>query len=161
MYVFRVYVTYACSVTKPGLTLWDPMDCMPTRLLCLWDSPGKDTGVGSLSFLQGIFLIQRLNPCLLCLLYWQEDSLPLCYLESPLYYHSLYTILEKEMATHSSVLAWRISWTEEPGGLQSMGSQRVGHDWATNTTYAILIFDAWFWVAKSWTQLSDWTELCN
>ena len=36
--------------------------------------------------------------------------------------------LEKEMATHSSVLAWRIPWTEEPGRLQSMGSQRVGHD---------------------------------
>ena len=35
--------------------------------------------------------------------------------------------LEKEMATHSSILAWKISWTEEPGGLQSMGSQRVGH----------------------------------
>ena len=35
--------------------------------------------------------------------------------------------LEKEMATHSSILAWRISWTEEPGGLQSMGLQRVGH----------------------------------
>ena len=38
--------------------------------------------------------------------------------------------LEKEMATHSSVLAWRIPGTEEPGGLLSMGSQRVGHDWA-------------------------------
>ena len=37
--------------------------------------------------------------------------------------------LEKEMATHSSILAWRIPWTEQPGGLQSMGSQRVGHDW--------------------------------
>jgi len=40
-------------------------------------------------------------------------------------------LLEKEMATHSSILAWRISWTEEPGRLQfleSMGSQRVGHD---------------------------------
>ena len=36
--------------------------------------------------------------------------------------------LEKEMATHSSILAWRIPWTEEPGGLQSMGSRRVGHD---------------------------------
>ena len=36
--------------------------------------------------------------------------------------------LEKRMATHSSVLVWRIPWTEEPGGLQSMGSQRVGHD---------------------------------
>ena len=37
-------------------------------------------------------------------------------------------LLEKGMATHSSILAWRITWTEEPGGLQSMGSQRVGHD---------------------------------
>ena len=36
--------------------------------------------------------------------------------------------LEKEMATHTSILAWRIPWTEKPGGLQSMGSQRVGHD---------------------------------
>ena len=36
--------------------------------------------------------------------------------------------LDKEMATHSSVLAWKVPWTEEPGGLQSMGSQRVGHD---------------------------------
>ena len=36
--------------------------------------------------------------------------------------------LEKGMATHSSILAWRIPWTEGPGGLQSMGSQRVGHD---------------------------------
>ena len=36
--------------------------------------------------------------------------------------------LEKEMATHSSILAWRIPWTKEPGGLQSTGSQRAGHD---------------------------------
>ena len=39
--------------------------------------------------------------------------------------------LEKEMATHSSILAWKIPWTEEPGGLQSMGSQRVGQDLVT------------------------------
>ena len=38
--------------------------------------------------------------------------------------------LEEGLATHSSILAWRIPWTEEAGGLQSMGSQRVGHDWA-------------------------------
>ena len=38
--------------------------------------------------------------------------------------------LEEEMATHSSILVWEISWTEEPGGLQSKGSKRVGHDWA-------------------------------
>ena len=40
--------------------------------------------------------------------------------------------LEKEMATHSNILAWRIPWTKEPGGLQSMRLQRVGHVWATN-----------------------------
>ena len=41
--------------------------------------------------------------------------------------------LEEEMTTYSSILAWRIPWTEEPGGLQSMGSQRVRYNWATNT----------------------------
>ena len=40
--------------------------------------------------------------------------------------------LEKGIAAHSTILAWRIPWTEEPGGLQSMGSQRVGHKWAVN-----------------------------
>ena len=39
--------------------------------------------------------------------------------------------LDMEMAAHSSTFAWKIPWTEEPGGLQSMGSRRVGHDWAT------------------------------
>ena len=42
--------------------------------------------------------------------------------------------LKNGTAIHSSTLAWRIPWTEEPGGLQSVGSQRVGHDWVTNTT---------------------------
>ena len=46
--------------------------------------------------------------------------------------------LEKEMASHSSILAWKIVWTEEPGRLQSVGSQRVGHDWAT-----------WLWLSLS------------
>ena len=40
--------------------------------------------------------------------------------------------VQKEMATHSSILAWKIPWAEEPGGLQSMGPQRVRHDWATS-----------------------------
>ena len=47
-------------------------------------------------------------------------------------------LLEKGMATHSSILAWRNPWTEEPGGLQPMGSQRVGHNWGT--TLSLLIF---------------------
>ena len=43
----------------------------------------------------------------------------------------IFWTLEKETATHSSILAWKTPWTEEPGTLQSMGLQRVGHDWAT------------------------------
>ena len=46
--------------------------------------------------------------------------------------------LKKGMATHSSILAWRIPWTEEPGGLQAIGLQRVGHNWATNITFTIV-----------------------
>ena len=50
--------------------------------------------------------------------------------------------LEKKMATHSSILAWKIPWTEEPGGLQSMGSQRMGHDRATSLhfTSSVCVF---------------------
>ena len=91
----------------------------------------------------GIFLDQGLN---LCLLHWQPDSLPLSH---PLGFpggasgkeptcqcrrHEKHRFdpwedpLEEEMATHSGILAWRILWTEEPGGLQSMGWQGVGHD---------------------------------
>ena len=43
--------------------------------------------------------------------------------------------LEREMATHSSILAWKIPWIEEPGGIQSMGSQRVGHNWVIEHTH--------------------------
>ena len=47
---------------------------------------------------------------------------------NPFQHSCLENPLEKEMAIHSSTLAWKIPWTEEPGRLQSMGSQRVGHD---------------------------------
>ena len=45
--------------------------------------------------------------------------------------------LEKEMAAHSSILAWKIPWTTEPGRLPSMGSQRLGHDWATSLSLSL------------------------
>ena len=54
---------------------------------------------------------------------------------------SLFSTLEKAMAPHSSTLAWKIPWTEEPGGLQSMGLQRVGHDWATSLS--LFTFTRW------------------
>ena len=53
-----------------------------------------------------------------------------------LHFHFSLSSLEKEMATHSSVLAWRIPGTGEPGGLPSMGSHRVGHDWSDLATAA-------------------------
>ena len=55
--------------------------------------------------------------------------------------------LEKEMAIYSSTIAWKIPWTEEPGRLQSMGLQRVGHDWATSLITHVFIclssYPAW------------------
>ena len=56
--------------------LW-PHGLLPARLLCPWDSPGEDTRVGCHALLQGISLTQGLNLCLLCLLHWQVNSLPL------------------------------------------------------------------------------------
>ena len=64
------------------------------------------------------------------------------------YYHlnpdQNYFSLEKEMATHSSSLAWKIPWTEKPGGLQSMRSQRAGHNWAhIQTVYFLWKLALW------------------
>ena len=72
-----------CAVTQLYLSLCDPMDCRPARLLCPWDSPGRNTGVGCHALLQGIFPTWGLNPRLFHLLHWQADSLPLGHLGSP------------------------------------------------------------------------------
>ena len=135
----------------------------PRGLYSPWNSPGQNTGVGSLSLLQGIFPTQRLNSGLpLCrrilyqlshtgsprILEWvaytfsRRSSRPRnqtriaciaggfftnCAMREapgPCWLSMLHIVvcihLEKKMATHSSILAWRISWTEEPGRLQSM-----------------------------------------
>ena len=68
-----------CLVTKLCLTLCDSMACSPARVFCPWDFPGKNTGVGCHFLLQGIFLAQESNPCLL---HWQADSLPLSHQEA-------------------------------------------------------------------------------
>ena len=58
--------------------------------------------------------------------------------------------LEKGMTTHSSIPAWRIPWTEEPGGLKSMGLQTVGHGWGTNTlTFTLLTSVEYSQIMKS------------
>ena len=55
-------------------------------------------------------------------------------------------ILEKEIATHSSILAWKIPWTEEPGGLEPRGSQRVRHDWAHTHTHTHTHTHMYLWL---------------
>ena len=102
-------------------------------------------------------------------------------LNSHFYYHCLLSRPEKAMAPHSSTLAWKIPWTEEPGRLQSMRSLRVRHDWATSLS--LFTFMHWrrkwqpppvflpgesqgqgslvgchLWGAQSWTWLM---RLCN
>ena len=57
--------------------------------------------------------------------------------------------LEKEMVTHSNILAWRIPWREEPGRLQPTGSQRVGHDWVTSLTHSLRYADDTTLMAES------------
>ena len=76
----HAFVYFCCSVLS-RVWLCDPMDCRPLGYslcdLCPWDSPGKNTGVGCHFLLQGIFPTQGSNLCLVHLLHWQEDSLPL------------------------------------------------------------------------------------
>ena len=70
-------------------------------------------------------------------------------------------LLEKEMATHSSILAWKILWMEKPGRLQSMRLQRVGHDWATSFSFTFWNKTTWFQILALlitiWVTLVKWT----
>ena len=85
-----------------------------------------------------------IKPQSLCLMRWHAEFLLLL-----LFYHqdhlrsseAFRSASEKAMAPHSSTLAWKIPWTEEPGGLKSMGSLRVGHDWATS--FSLSTFMHW------------------
>ena len=75
-----MHVSCICSKSCP--TLLQPHGLQLARLLCLWDFPGKNTGAEFHFLLQVIFPTQGLNPYLLCLLYWQVDSLPPSHLEN-------------------------------------------------------------------------------
>ena len=109
----------------------------PVRVLCPWNSPGKNTGVACHALLQRIFPTQGSNPghprCRWILYCLSHHG-------SPLLYSQWLPNLEKEMATHSRIFAWRIPWTEEPGRLKSMGLQESDMTWWLNhhpnlTTY--------------------------
>ena len=82
-------------------------------------------------------MFEAVKKCVLFVLYKDVSGLPWvaqlvknppAMQETPVPFLGWEDPLEKEMATHSRVLAWKIPWTEEPGGLESMESQRVGHD---------------------------------
>ena len=140
------------------LTLCNPMDCRPARLLCLWNFPGKKyrSMVASHCLLtltshysgrhhfvkktkcHPLLLLPSTFPSIVC----GHMGLPSClqWLKACCQGRSRKRLefdpwwgrsAGKEMATHSNILAWRIPWTEKPGGLQSLGSQRVRHDWET------------------------------
>ena len=133
-----------CLVAHSCLTLCDSMDCSPPGSSVHGDSPGKNTRVDCHACLQGIFPTS--NPCLLhcrSILYCLNHQGSII-LSNMLAFAFLLTMSlklgtllltsilefypEKSMATHSSILTWKIPWMEEPGGLQSMRSQRVRHD---------------------------------
>ena len=106
------------------LTLCDPSDwSVPGS--SLWDFPGKNTGVGCHALLREIFPTQGQN---LYLLHWRVIKNPPVKQEMWVLSQDHKDSVEEEMLTHSSILAWEISWTEEPSELQSMGLQRVRRD---------------------------------
>ena len=124
-----------------------PRGLQPTRLLCPWDSPGKSTGGGCHCLLCYFVYICANESCGTCLdlqcppctCQWQRKDIRISsgYVLTHACPRSISFIvlmaflllhLEKAMAPHSSTLAWRIPWTEDPGGPQSMGSLRVGHN---------------------------------
>ena len=110
---------FRCSVMSDSL---QPHGRPPTRLLCPWNSPGNNTGVGCHFLLQGIFPTQGSNPSLLCLLHWQVDSLPLVSpaQSSPLL-HGFHLLPQRNMMLlqdfHSGIhLHQEVLWLQPPGG---------------------------------------------
>ena len=82
--VYPSLLVHVCAVKSDSVV---PCREKPARLLCPWDSPGENTGVGGHYLLQGIFLTQGWNPPLLCLLNWQAAALPLSRLGCPIHHH--------------------------------------------------------------------------
>ena len=105
MYVYM----HCCLVTKSCPTLCNPMD-QPSRRLCPWDFPGKNTRVCCHFLLQGIFPTQGSNSCLSRFLHWQEDSLPLshqgsmhmceCFINKESFIYFLFLLGNSEVLEH-------------------------------------------------------------
>ena len=123
------------DVPHPGIEPGSPALQVDSLLS---DAPGKPTGHSRISFREiythTVCLVFNWAVYLLGFLWWLRGKESACNVkDTGLWVWSLdqEDPLEKEMATHSSILAWEMPWTEEPGGLQSTGLQRVGRDLAT------------------------------
>ena len=109
----------ACWLLHSYLTLCDPMDCSPPVSSILWDSPGKNTGVGCYALLQDIFLVQESNLRLLCLLHWQEGSLLLVPPEKPTSMHKANANNHKRELDCDTIVVGTLrshlhQWTDHP-----------------------------------------------
>ena len=132
----------------------------PARLLCLWDSPGKNTGMACHALLQGIFLTQGSNPCLLRLLHWQVGYLPLAPPakgEAPIFWSLMWTAnIRKSPWLLGNIEGRRrrghqkMRWHHRCNGYEFGQTLGVGDD-----------REAWHatvhGVAKSWTKMGEWT----
>ena len=91
VFCFLIYMSipraYLCANLLRSCLILQPYGLWPTRLLCPWDSPGNNIGVGCHVLLQGIFPTQGSNPSVFCLLHWQLGSLPLVPPEKPWVFH--------------------------------------------------------------------------
>ena len=113
--LYTAHETSELLITSPGMSWY-------------WiRPPGSVDGLGSIHSAEG----------LLCVPGWEHGGIRQL-LPPTIYLQTHRQFQEKAMATHSSTPSWKILWTEEPGKLQSMGSQRVGHDWATSLTHSFL-----------------------
>ena len=104
-----------CCSSSPGA-------CSNPCPLSQWCHPTMSSSVAPFSSCLQSFPASGSNHPICSILLWKLK-------QTEIYIH-MHIQLEEDMAPHSSVLAWRIPWTEEPGGLQSMGSQRVRHNWS-------------------------------
>ena len=129
-------------------TMYVPCSNHPSQMILIYTIvAGGDSKLAcyslSLCFLLVVLILLGYGLSLLMRLKWSSFTIYWkfqMYIHT--YIHTLYIyILEKAMAPHSSTLAWQILWMEEPGRLQSMGSRRVGHDWATSLS--LLTFMYW------------------
>ena len=126
-----------CVCAQSCLTLWDPVNYSPPGSSVHGISQARILEQVTISYSRGYSWPRGGNcvssvSCIDRWILYHQQHLGSQVLATALIEEQVLAELEKAMAPHSSALAWKIQWTEEPGGLQSTGSLRVGHDWATS-----------------------------